>query len=293
MRDLLGAYRLFTALPTATAAGALSPTPEATQVLWGPLCISALNTPLAEASARALSRVVASMALPGGLWRGLKIPATSMNHSYIDPAASFIERHGGRIHLTTPAHGMDTNGGRAVALAVEGRSVEVDGGDAVILAVPPWAPVLSGLGPRDLPTSAIVHAHFRPLSSSLPSNEVHFMGLIGGQAQWLLSRAGILSVTVSAADDLVEADSEQIATTLWAEIAPLIGRAGASLPPNRVIKERRATLRHTPVAEALRPGARTRLANVFLAGDWTATGLPCTLESAAASGFAAAQMAPI
>ncbi|MDX2144659.1 MAG: hydroxysqualene dehydroxylase HpnE [Rhodospirillaceae bacterium] len=291
--DLLSAYRLFNARPAGIAATTLSPTPEAARVLWEPLCTSALNTPLAEASAALLSRVVKAMALPGGLWRGLKIPARSMNQSYIDPAAAFIQRHGGHIHVTTPARGIETSDARAMSLVLEGRHIDLGAADAVILAVPPWAPILQRFAIPELATSPIVHAHFRPPHPPPAMHDMQFMGLVGGQAQWLLQRAGILSVTVSAANAQLDPESEQIAAALWAEVAPVIGQVGTPLPPHRIIKERRATLRHTPAVEALRPGPRTKLANVFLAGDWTATGLPCTLESAATSGLAAAQLVPI
>jgi len=63
------------------------------------------------------------------------------------------------------------------------------------------------------------------------------------------------------------------------------------LPPHRIIKERRATFAQTPASLRLRPGMRTHLNNLFLAGDWTNTGLPATIEGAIQSGFKAADAA--
>jgi len=101
----------------------------------------------------------------------------------------------------------------------------------------------------------------------------------------------VLSITVSAGDDLVARPADEIAAALWAEIAPLIGQPNTVLPPHHIIKERRATLRHTPGLERLRPSTQTRFTNLYLAGDWVNTDLACTLESAAQSGFAAAEHA--
>ncbi|HRK95995.1 MAG TPA: FAD-dependent oxidoreductase, partial [Rhodospirillales bacterium] len=63
----------------------------------------------------------------------------------------------------------------------------------------------------------------------------------------------------------------------------------AALPPHRIVKEKRATFAQTPAEAARRPGARTGHANLFLAGDWTDTGLPATLEGSVRSGNTAAE----
>ncbi|MBF0374719.1 MAG: FAD-dependent oxidoreductase, partial [Alphaproteobacteria bacterium] len=161
--------------------------------------------------------------------------------------------------------------------------------DRVVLAVPPAiaAALLPGL--PELPGSPIVNAHFRldqpPVMADGP-----MLGLVGGVAQWLFLRGDVLTVTVSAARDLVGMAPEEIAARLWRDAAAALS-PGGPLPPFRVVKERRATLLHTLSVERLRPSAATRLPTVFLAGDWTATGLPCTIEGAIRSGRTAARMA--
>ncbi|HEY9550218.1 MAG TPA: FAD-dependent oxidoreductase, partial [Kiloniellaceae bacterium] len=123
----------------------------------------------------------------------------------------------------------------------------------------------------------------RALDAELP-----LLGLIGVAADWLFLRDDVVSLTVSAAADLAERSSEDIAALLWRDTAAALGLDPASTPVTRIIKEKRATMAQTPAALRLRPGARTRWTNLALAGDWTDTGYPATIESAVRSGAAAA-----
>jgi predicted NAD/FAD-dependent oxidoreductase len=115
------------------------------------------------------------------------------------------------------------------------------------------------------------------------------LGLIGGTAQWLIARGDVVSVTVSAADALVERPAEAIAALIWRDVAKALDLPPLPVPPYRTVKERRATLRLTPAIEALRCGPLTATQNLFLAGDWTQTGLPPTIEGAIRSGWAASR----
>ncbi|HRQ82752.1 MAG TPA: FAD-dependent oxidoreductase, partial [Azospirillaceae bacterium] len=76
---------------------------------------------------------------------------------------------------------------------------------------------------------------------------------------------------------------------VWREACVAAGSPPLPLPVHRVVKERRAAVSALPDHQAARPPAATRWRNVFLAGDWTATGLPSTMEGAIRSGFSAAQ----
>jgi uncharacterized protein with NAD-binding domain and iron-sulfur cluster len=99
-------------------------------------------------------------------------------------------------------------------------------------------------------------------------------------------------VTISAADAIVDNDAEAIARAAWSDVAKALSLAG-SLPAYRVIKEKRATFAQTPAAERRRPPATTHIENLFLAGDWTDTGLPATIEGAVRSGFTAGGAAAV
>src|SRR4051812_40488898 len=122
---------------------------------------------------------------------------------------------------------------------------------------------------------------------------LRFVGLLDGLCQWVLVRPAGVSVTVSAGDAAAGEDQAALAPRAWAELrraALGFGLAGdwpEAPPPCRVVKERRATPRHTP-GPALRP-PRLPLANLALAGDWTEPSLPATIEAAVLSGLAAAR----
>jgi hypothetical protein len=159
--------------------------------------------------------------------------------------------------------------------------------DSVVLAVP--AGVCASLLP-DLvvPTEfrAILNVHFR--IAGAPPAGPSMVGLVGGMAQWLFCRQDVVSVTVSAAD-AIEGPPEQIAGRIWAEISQVLECGGTEPPPFRVVKEKRATFAQTPEQTRRRPPARTSLRNLVLAGDWTDTGLPATIEGAVRSGTKAAE----
>ena len=117
------------------------------------------------------------------------------------------------------------------------------------------------------------------------------VGLIGATAEWVFAFEDRISVTVSAADRMVDDDRERLAGIFWEDIVRAHGLPGsAPLPPWQIVKERRATFAATPAQNAKRPGARTRWDNLILAGDWTDTGLPATIEGAVRSGFRAADL---
>ena len=133
---------------------------------------------------------------------------------------------------------------------------------------------------------AIVNAHFRIEPAPY---QPAILGLINGTTEWVFAFPGRVAVTISAADRLIEAPRESLARTIWNEIATATGLP-AELPPWQIVRERRATFAATPEQDARRPGAITPWRNVFLAGDWTNTGLPATIESAIRSGRRAADL---
>ena len=137
---------------------------------------------------------------------------------------------------------------------------------------------------------AIINLHYRLPDGGGLDPALPFLGLLGGQAEWLFQRGDVLSVTISDANRLLDHDADELAAKVWRDVALALGQKAAPVPPARVVKERRATIVQTPAMEARRPDPRTGLANLVLAGDWTATALPATIEGAARSGRKAAEI---
>ena len=257
-----------------------------------PLAVAVLNCAPTEGSATLLWSV-----LVGTFGRGARacrplIAREGLSASFIDPALARLATAGARVRFGHRVHGLALGGGRANALEFSAERIELAAGDTVVLAIPPAA--AADLIP-DLrvphESRAIVNAHFLVTPAPEPFAEAPFVGLIGGTAQWLFLRGEVASVTVSAADALTEQPNDEIADRLWADASRALGLAGAPRPATRVINERRATFAQTPVEIARRPPSKTAWENLWLAGDWTDTGLPATIESAIRSGRRAASSA--
>jgi phytoene dehydrogenase-like protein len=175
-----------------------------------------------------------------------------------------------------------------VALKFAAETIPLAEDDVVILAVPPNAAarLLPGLrAPNEF--RAIANVHFRVNEEvTLPA----MTGLVHATTQWIFAYPGRLSVTISNADALMQVPREELAQTVWREVAR-VASLPDRMPPWQVVRERRATIATDPQQESLRPPAKTAWTNLFLAGDWTATGLPPTIESAIRSGERAARLA--
>ena len=136
-----------------------------------------------------------------------------------------------------------------------------------------------------------MNVHFRldnPIK--LPWN-LPFIGLINTEAQWIFVRDNIVSLTVSAANNLANRPNQEIASKLWKEVGIAIQNVPTGLPLWRIIKERRGTFAQTPAQTNDRANASTSLSNLFLAGDWTNTGMPATIDGSVTSGFIASNKA--
>lgn len=255
--------------------------------LWQPLAIAALNTPLDEASAVLLAHVLAESIGAGGEACTPLVPREGLSETLVDPALACLRRAGAMIRFGVRLRGIEFAADRVVALDFDNGREMLAADDDVVLAV--TAPVATRLVP-DLTVPdrycAILNAHYH---FTAPDDSPFFIGIIGGTAQWAFRKCAVLSVTVSAADWLFDAPESELAETLWHDVAAAYMLPSEPVPPVRLVRERRATFAATPEQAARRPGVRTRWHNLALAGDWTDTGLPATIEGAIRSGFAAAR----
>ncbi|MFZ0236936.1 MAG: FAD-dependent oxidoreductase, partial [Xanthobacteraceae bacterium] len=201
---------------------------------------------------------------------------------------NYLRARGAQVRLEHQLRGMRFAAQRVEALDFGDEIVALGDADAVILAVPPYAAasLVAGLSvPNEY--RAIVNAHFR---IEPPAGQPPILGVINGTTQWVFAFPGRLSVTVSAGDALLDTPREQLARAIWAEVAQAAALPAEPLPPWQIVRERRATLAATPAQDKKRPGPRTAWRNLLLAGDWTDTGLPATIEGAIRSGNRAAEL---
>ena len=262
---------------------------------WRPLAVSILNTPADEASAALLWRAMAeSLALGGAACRPL-FPRQGLSRCFVDPALATLARLGAEVRFNERLRGIERNGDRALALNFASGERRLGAGDRVVLAVPPDA--AARLLP-DLPALAepwdfhpILNAHFRLDGASELPGGAPFLGVVGGAwVDWIFARGEVLSVTLSAAGERAGVAADDIGPAVWREVQAALGLADSPRPPHRIVKEQRATIAQTPAQAARRPAATAPGGNILLAGDWTATGLPCTIEGAIRSGHEAAEL---
>lgn len=262
---------------------------------WVPLTVAALNTHPREASARLLWLVVRESFAKGAAACRPFIAKEGLSETFVDPALAVLRALGGEVAFGRRLRALTFEGGRVTALDFGDQQVAVGPEEAVVLALPPAgaADLLPGLQvPRD--ARPIVNAHIRLPEGATPRRrlapELPILGLVGGATDWLFLRGDVVSLTVSAAEDLAERPADEVAALLWRDTSQALGLDPQAEPMIRIIKEKRATLAQTPAALKLRPGPRTRWTNLALAGDWTDTGYPATIESAVRSGAAAAEV---
>jgi hydroxysqualene dehydroxylase len=258
------------------------------QRLVQPLLLAALNVDPPEGSAGLAGAIVRETLLAGGQACRPLIARDGLSAVLIEPAIKVLEQKGAEIHLGHELRELATSADRVGGLKFGGEdNIAIGPDDAVVLAVPPRpaAALLPGL---KTPTQfrAIVNAHFR---FTPPRDMAPIVGVIGGLVEWLFAFPQRLSITISNGDRLVDMPREELANALWQDVCKAGGVTG-DLPPWQIVRERRATFAATPEQDALRPKAVTPLKNLFLAGDWTDTGLPATIEGSVRSGDRAADL---
>ncbi|MCK5295695.1 MAG: FAD-dependent oxidoreductase [Alphaproteobacteria bacterium] len=315
--DYLKALKLKNTKKNQTVADILSEPANLYERLWRPLTESALNTSPEKASARLLWQVVSKSFLKGKKACQPFIMKSSLSSTFINPALKYLEKNGVKIHYNTRLESipckdfiteikfssknthrchsqpkglgiqnadkeerLDT---QACSLSMTGE-VQLGKNDSVVLAIPHSNARKLLLG-ETLPqkSSAIVNAHFLMEKHS----STQFLGLVGATTQWLFVKDDVLSVTVSNANELAKKPINEIAEILWNDASKALNLDEKSFPPYRIIKERKATILHSPEEEKTRPLTLSNASNLFLAGDWTNTNLPCTIDGAIQSGVRA------
>jgi hydroxysqualene dehydroxylase len=289
-RDYLAIARLLWPPRDATIGEVIACKGPLYERLVGPLLLAALNTAPPEGTAALAAAVLRETVAAGGRACRPLLARDGLGPTFIAPALAYLAERGVSVGFGRRLRALTLGQGRVTALAFGDEEVRLEAEDRVILAVPPV--VATALVPELTAPSefrAIVNAHFRvaPTPRTAP-----IIGVINGTVEWIFAFADRLSVTISGADRLVDTPREALARTIWREVATVTGIGNTDIPPPwQIVRERRATFAALPSEERKRPGAETSWSNLWVAGDWTATGLPATIEGAIRSGERAAGLA--
>jgi uncharacterized protein with NAD-binding domain and iron-sulfur cluster len=256
-----------------------------------------MNEHIATASAVIFVRSLRKAFLAGWRNASLAIPMVGLSELYVERSQKFIALHGGKVFCGADVAEVLFDGSRVTGVRLRGNGTIQCG--ALILAVPNTK--LSALLPEELlkhPTlsamqyvahSPIISIHLWFEKDEMPDE---FVGLIGRRVQWVFNKrklnrtpgpGGHISAVISAAHEYVGLTNDELIQLTMEDLRS----AYPSLPEHPmhavVIREKRATFSCTPAVEQLRPSQKTHVANLFLAGDWTDTGYPATIEGAITS----------
>ena len=271
---------------------------------WYPMAVATLNETPDRASAEMLKVVLREAFGRSEESSRIGIARVGLSELYTEGAKRFIEDRGGEVRCGLPVRELIVDQDRiAAALLSNGERIEAD---SFISAVTHNAllDILPGrlsrgefAGLARLGTSPIISVN---LWFDRPVFDREFAGLLGTRIQWLFNKDLIvkgsrasnhIAIIISAARGFVEWTKKELTGLALEELAGLLPETrSASLLHVTVVKEPEATISHTLLSDSLRPGPRTSIPNLFLAGDWTATGLPATIESAVLSGHIAADL---
>ena len=254
---------------------------------WEPLAVSVLNTEADKASAKLLWPVLRETFGRGAVACIPLIVRDGLSESFVDPALAYLERSGNSAVFNHRLRAIHSSNDRISELDFGDEKITLGKNDRVVLAVPPSVA-------KSLLPDLLVPDDYRPIVNGhfiVPKKveKTRFLGLVGGAAHWLFVRNELASITVSAANDLVLKSSEDIANQLWSDICIALELGDCPLGPYRIVKEKRATFAQTPEQLLKRPDTKTKWQNLVVAGDWTDTGLPATIEGTIRSGMKAAK----
>ena len=280
---------------------------EARRRLWNPLAIAILNETPERAAATGLAAVLRQALLRGPARSGLGLSRVGLSELYAEPAARYLKAQGSDVRLRAPVQRLLIAGERCSGVLLAGGERLSAG--TVIAALPPRE--LIEILPPGLAAAPPFAGAARLREQSIVSlylwfgarvTDLGFAGLLDGAWQWVFNRAALVGegragthhVTLvrSAAGDFAERSKESLVRSALDDLRACFPEARRAAPRQAlVIKERRATVSLVPGTASLRPDFRAPLSGLLLAGDWTATGLPATIESAVLSGHACARLA--
>lgn len=270
---------------------------EAQDALWNIITLATLNESPDKASARLFKTVLKQALFRNREGSGIVLPAAPLSRLYVDAAENFIRHREGTIEKGCIASEIMLKDNAVTGIRLQdGRVLK---GDYYISAVP-----YSSLQ-RILPNKRFLHPFtISPIISihlrfNDPVTDYRFAALLNSPIQWIFNKEkiyrdssyrGLLSIVISGAHPYVDVPTEKLVDLALGELKKVLPDThSAKLLYSKVIKERAATFSSVPGVNLNRPSQKTPIQNLFLAGDWTNTGLPATIEGAVISGYQCAE----
>ena len=291
--------------------------------LWDVITIGALNNHPKNVSALMLFQVLRAAFLGKREYSSLLLPRAGLSDVLVNPAVEFIRRNGGNVLLGTEVSKVHFEDEKIISVSTqEGKEFRAQ----VFLSAVPWFGLDRMLSNSGISSELVIKTPSREICdwdrfkpSSIISiqlwfdrkiMEEEFAALVDTRVQWVfdkslkfrspLNREAVkqqkekgqhLSLVISGAQEFIEMSKEELLTIAMKDLQRVLPKAkNANIVHSVVIKEKRATFSPAPGLEAIRPLPETSFSNLFLAGDWTATGFPATIEGAVLSGKKAAEL---
>lgn len=256
---------------------------------WEILCVGALNTNSAKASALVFYEILMQIFFKGNFATTIILPKYGLNESIINPASLFIAKNGGKIISSETIKAVVVKNKKIVEVKSDENNYNEF--DYVISAIPLHA--LEKIIPKEnleidleLNYSTILNIHIWLNKNNLQEK---FYGLLKSPLHWIFVKEKHINIVISDADYLAEKSKEEIYEFVMDELIQYTSIVRDDIKQYKIIKEKRATFVPAITTLGKRPNSKTSIRNLFLAGDWTNTGLPSTIESAVKSGRIAAE----
>jgi squalene-associated FAD-dependent desaturase len=271
--------------------------------LWHPLTYAALNQGPDDAAARPFVRVLAEMFGGGAEGASVGLPRVPLDQLFAAPAAAFLRDRGAVLLEKRPAR-VIAAGERIASVKVGDTTVRA----GVVISAVPWHGFAALWDEAVPPAVADIARHAASMRATpivsvnlwfdraVLDRDVPFVGVSDGTVQWIFGRQAItgggrhVSAVTSGAGDILRLDNEALIDRALTDVLRVLPAARrARLERALPVREPRAGFSLAPGSPP-RPGPRTAMPELLLAGDWTDTGLPATIESAVRSGVTAAAL---
>ncbi len=256
---------------------------------WRLIGVSALNSEISSVSAIMFRKVLLEMFMKGTFESTLLVPKRGLTEVFINKAIEYLDERKGIISTGEKAVNCEFRNGKIENVLTSQR--KIDDFDDVVLALPTYSPFLSQIIPPGsldkYQYSTIISVH---INIKYTPKGHKFVGFFNSPIHWVFFHRDHISLVISAAGKLLELNSAELLSIVRDELKMRLDISGIKSEDIRIIREKRATYISSPELDVNRISQKTNYSNFFLAGDYTDTGLPSTIEGAILSGKNAAGM---